>query len=69
MRHYDASREGWQRKSFVFFNLNLFQVLKKHKDCSEQPDPKWRGGTTKPTAGSRPNANTYSLKFIKNPQL
>jgi hypothetical protein len=21
-------REGWQRKSFVFFNLNLFQVLK-----------------------------------------
>jgi hypothetical protein len=27
-RHCCALREGWQRKSFVFFNLNLFQVLK-----------------------------------------
>lgn len=27
----------------------------KHKDCSEQPDPKLRGGTTKQFAGSRPH--------------
>jgi hypothetical protein len=58
-------REGWQRKSFMFFNLNLFQV-KKHKDCSEHPDPKLPGGTTKQFAGSR-RENTSQKKRTLNP--
>jgi hypothetical protein len=39
-------RDGSENPLCFFF--------KKHKDCSEQPDPKLRGGTTKQFAGSRP---------------
>ena len=59
--HWNAFREGWQRKSFMFFKMNLFQVLKKHKDSNKQPDPKLPGGTTKQFAGSRPK-NTSQKK-------
>jgi hypothetical protein len=34
---------------------NPFMKLSAIKDCSEQPDPKLRGGTTKQSGGTRPN--------------
>nr|WP_315176924.1 hypothetical protein [uncultured Flavobacterium sp.] len=36
------------------------------KDCSIQPDPKLRGGTTAPSAGTRPNYFPFSAyDFVK----
>jgi hypothetical protein len=50
----------------------LYVFSLKNKDCSEQPDPKLRGGTTKQSAGSRPK-NSYSInkvhKKIRNSRL
>ena len=56
----------FREKSFVFFNLNLFQVLNKHKDCSEQPDSKLLRGTTKQFAGSRPKNSSPKKEDTKS---
>jgi hypothetical protein len=34
---------------------NPFMKRSAIKDCSEQPDPQLRGGTTKQSEGTRPN--------------
>jgi hypothetical protein len=59
-------RDGSENPLCFFF--------KKHKDCSEQPDPKLPGGTTKQFAGSRPKKkrtlnplNILSQNFRKTP--
>jgi hypothetical protein len=49
------SREGWQWSSLLFCPAG-----QNNKSGNEQPDPKLRGGTTKQSAGTRPNYCPYS---------
>jgi hypothetical protein len=45
---------------------NPFMKRSAIKDCNEQPDPKLRGGTTKQSAGTRPNHFPFSAcDFVK----